>query len=106
MSLSPRPKSDLAASTVWAIVVVILGFLAFTAFLVNGGKTAELRSIMVLVGQAFIALVNIFIVYRSSLSTNRRVEKATEIAEEVKQAVNGNTPQPGSMPPVGYVPEH
>ena len=102
-----RPSRDLAASTVWAIVVTILGFLGFLAFLINSDKTAEVRSLLILIGQGFVTLMNIWIVYRSTQTTNQRVDTAVakvdtvrEIAEDVKQTVNGNTPQPGTIPKV------
>lgn len=105
-----RPKTDLAGSTVWAIVVLILGFFGFLAFLINAGRSAELRGIMILLGQGFFALINVFIVYRSSLSTNKKVdnavekvERVTEIAQDVKETVNGTTP-PQGIP--AYKPEH
>jgi hypothetical protein len=107
MAMHPRPKTDLAASTVWAVVVVILGFFGLIAFLISGGHSADLQRMLVLVGQGFLALVQIFIVYRSSLSTNKRVEQAVEkvedvkaIAKDVQQTVNGNTPQPGEIPKI------
>lgn len=99
---------DLAGSTVWAVVVLILGFLVFLAFLIDSGRSAELRGMLILLGQGFLGLINIWIVYRSSLSTNKRVENATEkieqvqaTANDVKDTVNGTTPQPGSLPKAG-----
>jgi hypothetical protein len=96
---------DLAGSTVWAVVVLILGFLGFIAFLVNAGRSEELQRLLLLVGQGFIGLVQIWIVYRSSLSTNKKVDSATDKLErvngkvvELQETVNGNTPQPGSLP--------
>jgi hypothetical protein len=110
--MSTKP-TDLNASVVWAATLVVLGFLGFLAFLINANKTAEVRSILVLIGQGFFALVNVFIVYRSTKSTNAKVEIATEkvehvaeVAEDVKQTVNGTTPQPGTIPQVEYRPEH
>jgi hypothetical protein len=116
--------SDLAGSTVWAIVVVVLGFLGFMAFLINAGRSEELQRMLLLVGQGFATLVNILIVYRSSLSTNKKVDTVNRRAEEINavteeirengnhitEILNGNTPQPGSIPSVnpgeGYKPEH
>jgi hypothetical protein len=101
-----KKSTDLNASVVWAATLVVLGFLGFLAFLINAGKTAEVRSILVLVGQGFFALVNVFIIYRSTKSTNAKVEHSTaqvehvtEAVEEVKQIVNG-TPPPGTIPKV------
>jgi hypothetical protein len=121
-------KSDLAGSTVWAAVVLALGFFGFLAFLINGQHTEELRSVLVLIGQGGVAALNIFFVYRSTLSTNkkvdnvdRRAEQINAVTEEVRETairLNGHvlkivkdtTPQPGSIPRVdpgeGYTPEH
>jgi hypothetical protein len=122
MSLVPdRKTADLNSSLIWAVALIVLGFLGFLAFLINADKTAEVRSILVLIGQGFFALVNAFIVYRSTRSTNTKVEHVSERAErineiteevretakkldgtvhEIQETVNGNTPPPGTVPKV------
>jgi hypothetical protein len=116
-----RKTADLNSSLIWAVALIVLGFFGFLAFLINADKTAEVRSILVLLGQGFFALVNAFLIYRSTRSTNTKVEHVDERAEqintiteevrdtakavareveEVKQTVNGNTPQPGTIPKV------
>jgi hypothetical protein len=99
---------DLAGSTVWAVVVLVLGFLVFLAFLIDAGRSAELRGMLILVGQGFLGLVNIWLIYRSSLSTNRKVDSVQEnvrevahTADDIKETVNGTTPPPGSLPKAG-----
>ena len=108
-----RQKFGLSPSSVWAIVVLILGFLTFMAFLINAGRTPEMRSMLLLLGQAFAALVNLWLIHKAASNTDKRVEQNTQITEqvravanEVKETLNGNTPPPGSIPPVEYQPEH
>jgi hypothetical protein len=122
MSQPPdRKTADLNSSLIWAIALIVLGFFGFLAFLINADKTAEVRSILVLLGQGFFALVNAFLIYRSTRSTNTKVEHVNERAEqinviteevrdtaqrlngtihEIQETVNGNTPQPGTIPKV------
>jgi hypothetical protein len=108
-----REKFGLSPSSVWAIVVLILGFLGFMAFLINAGHTPEMRSMLLLIGQAFAALVNLWLIHHAASQTDKRVEHNTQITEqvkemanEVKETLNGNTPPPGSIPPAQYQPEH
>lgn len=90
-------KRSLDNQTVWAIVVLVLGFMALMAFLINAGRTAELRSMLTLIGQGFGILINLWLINRATKSTNAKVDHVEDKIEEVKQVVNG-TPHPGTLP--------
>jgi hypothetical protein len=88
-----RQKYGLSPSSVWAIVVLILGFFGFLAFLINAGHTPEVRSTLILLGQGFFALINVWLIHQASSNTDKRVEENTKITEEVHQILNGVTPE-------------
>ena len=98
----PGPDRSLRGSTVWAVVATIGLFLAFCAFIISEGRSNELRSLLILFGQGAVSLVNIYIVYRATQSTNAKVDTVQHVAEQVKEIVNGtgHTPPPGTIHPV------
>lgn len=118
--MSIYPKNDLGRSTVWAAVVVIVALLVFFGFLINAGRTDELRSMLILLGQGAIGIVNLWVVYKSGkvighkADENRQAtrEVKTQVAavqtvvEDVKTTVDGNTPPRGFQAVDEYQPEH
>jgi hypothetical protein len=86
----------------------------FFAFLISEGRSTELRSLIVLLSQGAIGMVNLWLTYRTTKALANKSDGNREIArdvavtvhevktltEKVKETVNGNTPQPGSIPKV------
>lgn len=84
---------ELRDSIIWAFVVLVIGFLGFAAFLIASDHSEDLQRVLILIGQGFLGALNLWAIYRSSLSTNKKVDS-------VQETINGNTPPPGTLPKV------
>jgi hypothetical protein len=89
---------------VWAAVILMLGFFAFSGTLIISNHAADLRAFLLVMGQAVGFILNFWMLHRGVTRTVKvtgEVAQKTETAitklEEVKEAVNGNIPPPGSM---------
>jgi len=83
---------------VWAVVVT-LGMMvaAFTALVITN-HSAEMREFLSLAGQGIAAVLNIYVVWRATRDTGRRVEtKLDEQTEHIENTINGH-PQPDDRP--------
>jgi len=63
---------------VWAIVVLFIAVLGFTAALILGGKSEDLERFGILVAQSTGFLANFYLVFRSNKNTENRVRQTVE----------------------------